>query len=988
MASLIKIHIAASIAHTVGTAIGYFLSRSIVKNQSVLAPTKDLLKLLILGGPAAFILPAAITTLSIALIGGFLPTQHIIGNSITWWFSTSLGVFVFTPITLICLNYKESTLTGKKLTAVISIVIPMLISCFAYFYLAQRDIYLVNEKMRSEAVHYQKQIQKILQSSTNISGYIANRISQEQLITEEVFTQAAEQIILQRKDVTAIQWIQKVLPNELEDFEKFINQQQNTSFSLRNAAKPVEEAKPQIEHFPVTYLLPMWAKAAIQGIDLASDLKRYQLLVKSRESGEAVITVTPILVATEFDYSAMFSYMPVYATDKPIKTAQQRSAAHLGFVATIYNLEDVINEQLSNLFLPDITIRIYDQTQPLERPIFQTGETALFHNGFLKATELPLDLPKLQWKLVLTPTQNYLYTNHSWNNWYVFIAGILFTTLMGLMAISAITKQTDIEKQVALRSKELLEAQDQLKLLATAFESHDAIVINNTNSITLQVNKAMIETSGFSAEELIGRDSSELVVSPSPAEFKKLVGQQLAKTGHFDGESINIRKNGETYPARVKATVIYDEQGNMTHIVSAFSDITEEKEAEQKIHQLAFYDALTSLPNRRLVIDRIEHELSTAKRHDHHGAILFIDIDNFKTINDTLGHDHGDQLLMAISRRLVSQVREVDTVSRLGGDEFILLLQGEPCSEEQAINNASSVVQKILSLGDNAYNIGTHKHFVTLSVGATIFPSNAADHQELLKQADTALYRAKALGKNTCCFFHKDMQLLAEHHVALENDLREALGNDQFLLCYQPQVDQQGTVLGIEALLRWQHPERGMVSPSEFIPIAEDSDLIIPIGDWVIRESCKQIRQLLDEGIEISHVSVNVSERQFRQKDFVTRVADILRDYKLPAKYLMLELTEGLVVTDIVHTQKVMDSFSAMGVQLSMDDFGTGYSSLSYLSTLPFDELKIDQSFIRNLFLDERNTAIVTTIISMAENLKLMVLAEGVEKKEQLDYLK
>jgi diguanylate cyclase (GGDEF)-like protein len=424
---------------------------------------------------------------------------------------------------------------------------------------------------------------------------------------------------------------------------------------------------------------------------------------------------------------------------------------------------------------------------------------------------------------------------------------------------------------------------------------------------------------------------------------------------------------------------------SIARLLQTRSDQLEVSEGE--LRQLAFFDPLTGLPNRRKILDSLDHELYAAGHYGRCGALFFIDIDNFKNINDNLGHDHGDQLLVAIGQRLTEHVRQSDTVARLGGDEFLVLLQSEAISEDLMIREAASVARKLLNLSEQPYLINDHKHHISLSIGITVFPGQDATAQELLRQADTALYKAKSNGKSTVCFFHQDMQKLAEEKLAMEADLREAMAADQFYLAYQPQVNDDGYIQGTEALLRWRKPDGSLIGPGKFIPIAEENGLILPIGDWVLETACRQMKDWLEAGLPLRHISVNVSPRQFRHANFVSQVKRVLAQVGLPAQYLILELTESVVVESIAEAKLKMEELARLGVKMSMDDFGTGYSSLSYLSELPFHELKIDQSFVHNLFNDDKNLAIIKTIIGMAKSLDLTVLAEGVELEAQRAFL-
>lgn len=419
-----------------------------------------------------------------------------------------------------------------------------------------------------------------------------------------------------------------------------------------------------------------------------------------------------------------------------------------------------------------------------------------------------------------------------------------------------------------------------------------------------------------------------------------------------------------------------------------FRDITERKVAENKIEQLAFYDPLTSLPNRRLLHDRLQHALVASARHDSHGAILFIDLDNFKTLNDTQGHNVGDLLLTEVANRLQGCVRERDTVARVGGDEFVVILEELSVDLLFAVAQTKAIGDKILATISQKYLLNSFEYYCSTSIGVSLFHNQEVTEDELLKRADTAMYQAKSAGRNTMRFYDPAMQAVLEIHAALERDLRRAGERDQFKIYYQMQVDDKDRIIGAEALIRWQHPQRGLVSPQQFIPLAEESDLILSIGQWVLQAACIQLKAWEADPLTCDlHLSVNVSARQFQQSGFVEQVCQTIQQYGVNAKLLKLELTEGLVLGKIDEAIFKMNALQELGVRFSMDDFGTGYSSLAYLTKLPLDQLKIDQSFVHNVGVKSSDALIVQTIIGMAQNLGLEVIAEGVETQAQRDFL-
>jgi len=407
------------------------------------------------------------------------------------------------------------------------------------------------------------------------------------------------------------------------------------------------------------------------------------------------------------------------------------------------------------------------------------------------------------------------------------------------------------------------------------------------------------------------------------------------------------------------------------------------KEAEQNLVQVINYDVLTGLPNRFLFLDRLGHAISRAARSNRMVAVMLLDIDNFKTINDTLGHTHGDLLLQDIADRLRRCVLEDDTLARIGGDEFVIVLEGVSEIEEIA-----KIAQKIVEIFSLPFTPSSQEIYVTPSMGITIYPMDGHDSDSLLKNADAAMYTAKEYGRNHFRFYTTDMNALAIERFAMEGALRRAMEREEFTLHYQPQVDiKSGRVIGVEALLRWNHPERGLVPPGEFIPLLEENNLIIPVGEWVLRTACAQCRAWQDDGLPPLRMAVNLSARQFRQDNLVEMIDSILRETGISPKLLELELTEGLLMENIGETSMILGQLKSRGVQVAIDDFGTGYSSLSYLKRFPIDRLKIDQSFVRDIITDSNDAAIAVAVISLGRSMGLSVIAEGVETRDQLEFL-
>jgi len=536
-------------------------------------------------------------------------------------------------------------------------------------------------------------------------------------------------------------------------------------------------------------------------------------------------------------------------------------------------------------------------------------------------------------------------------------------------------------------------SQEHLRLLESGISRLNDIVMITESASTddlghriIFVNEAFERITGFNHADVIGKSSSILHGKNTQKEELLKISQALGDRRPVHTEVIHYKKSGEEIWLELDIVPISDEVGLNTHWVAVMRDITQRKQTEMKIQQLAFYDSMTGLPNRQLLIDRLKQRLTSSIRSHHSGAVLFIDLDNFKSLNDTHGHDVGDMLLVEVARRIVKCVRDSDTVGRLGGDEFVVIINELDENFRDAAVQASTVCEKILLSFKEPFLLDSYIHHTTPSIGVTLFNHDSQTTvDELLRRADLAMYKAKDTGRNTFRFFDPQMEALVRERVALEADLHLGILYEQFVLYFQPQFDRERRIIGAEALIRWNHPHRGLVMPGYFIQLAEDSGLILQIGDWVLTSACKQLLLWAGNPHTANLVlSVNVSPRQYLQLDFVDKVTALISRTGVDPSKLKLELTESMLIENIEDIIAKMTVLKARGVGFSLDDFGTGYSSLSYLKRLPLDQLKIDQSFVRDIMIDSNDASIVNTIIALGLSLGLEVLAEGVETEEQM----
>ncbi|KRD55753.1 diguanylate phosphodiesterase [Acidovorax sp. Root275] len=738
---------------------------------------------------------------------------------------------------------------------------------------------------------------------------------------------------------------------------------------------------------PITHIEPLEGNnLKALGFDVLTLPPAKEALDRARDTG--MLALSGQLTLLQDNSPGLVMYMPLYGAGTDARTVEGRRTGLAGWVSAPFRLEDVVRG-MSREFDADIGFRISDGTQA------GAAETLLFTNVARPAegTETAiqalqarrvLELGGRRWVLHMSPQPAFAERFQDEGHHPVALMGSVLSLLLAWFTWLLATGR---ERAVALArdmTAELRATRDDLESTLNAIP--DLLFELGLDGRIHHYRSARSEELAVPPDMLLGRLLRD-VVPPEAAAGCHAALEAAHRTGYSAGHQYRLELHGATHwfelsIARKESAA----PGDAPRFIALSRDITERKRAEARTHQLAYFDALTGLPNRRMLLDRMEHALFSAQQTAQVGAVLYIDLDNFKQINDARGHTLGDTLLMQVAHRLTQQLRPGDTVARLGGDEFVVLAHNVASDMEAAGRQALLVAEEIRTALEAPYTIDTHLYSTTGSIGITLFPKRGEGVEDLLREADTAMYRAKDLGRNRIRFYEAAMQADVQERLALEQDLKKAHALGQLAAFVQNQVDAAGTVVGGELLMRWDHPVRGNVPPSRFIPIAEASGLILRMGDWMIQQACETLARLQAAGRELS-LSVNVSERQFRQDDFVERVRHVLAHTGAHPANLILEVTESLLIENLDDTIARMTEIVGLGVRFSIDDFGTGYSSLAYLKRLPLYELKIDKSFVDDTPDDPSDTAIVQSIISVARHLHLRVVAEGVETRAQADFL-
>ena len=993
MLESIQIGILVSMGSCVQAAFGDRLIRRWIGKYDPLIEDRKILRFFILA-PASCTVSATIGVSTLYFFN-VIAITNAVASWATWWIGDSIGTVIVTPLLLLFFGKPSYLWHARRKFVLYPLMTALLMVLLAFQYSRIQENHRISLQFERQVELLNTTISEHLRDHLATNAALKALFDSSRSVELDEFFQFATAI--RNHHSGTLEWTPRVLSNERSNWERF------RGLAIRQlddqGALVAAEDKPA--YFPISYVVPEAGNEPALGFDISSNPQIAPLIKQVIDSGQTMATGGIRLVQDLGPVTGGVIYSPVYQKSQPLGSVEDRQRAFLGFVASVFRISHDIEAIFSWLGPTELQLllEIYDGQQLIYSNL-PTGYETNPHYSDLGMTK-SVDFAGRKWRIHYLPAADFFHQQQSSAIGWLLLGGFLMCGMTSFALLLLTGRTARVEELIAIRTRDLSRTNQalsqeiairqrqerELRIAATTFESHDAIVVTDPDGTILRVNKAFTQITGYSAEEAIGQNPRILSSGYHDGQFFRQMYEELARENRWQGEIWNRRKNGEIFPEWLTLTGVRDEKNRLSHYVAIFSDVSEKKAAEREIHNLAFYDPLTNLPNRRLLLDRLKQEIAAAKRQRCYGALFFLDLDHFKTLNDSRGHQVGDELLVQVAQRLQAIIRDEDTACRLGGDEFIIMVPGRYRRLRQATDHAAMLAEKILVAINQPFEVQGSEHHFSTSIGVTLYPEAVEQPEEVIQQADTAMYRAKESGRNGISFYRPSMQETADRRLTLEKEIRCALAEKQFFLHYQPQVDEQGRVISAEALIRWKHPHNGLVSPGEFIPVAEDTHLILPIGAWVLEEACQQIRNWDQQGKHIAHVAVNVSSRQFRQSGFVQQVRQALVDAGLSAQRLVIELTEGSVIEDIDDTIAKMHALQAMGVKISIDDFGIGYSSLSYLKSLPLSQLKIDQSFVKHIN-DPNAAVIVETIIIMAKSLGLNVIAEGVENQEQVNFLK
>ncbi len=1004
--------------------LGFILIKRYVGINDPLIKDQKILRFLFLGGAVSCMVAASFSTATLFYLDA-ISVSELAANWFVWWIGDTMGVWIITPLLLIFLGQPKNIWQKRRYYISYPLFMLLAFVVIVFYYSARQETRHIKETFNHQVKRLHSAFNNELLSHIKVNEILKSFFDNSLDVSSLEFKQFTRALVAEDDGIKTLEWIPSVRLEERVLFEK------TSGINIIEADKNHQHvlASQRAVYFPIQFVSPHKGNEKLLGFDVLTNPVAKKALFKARDTGLTTATEIINLIQSPNKKNGLITYSPLYHKNQPLKTIEDRRAALRGFVASVIRIDVEVAEIMEHISDLQLLVRIKDGENLLyndipNKNIYQIKDSQLNQHA-------PLHFANRFWEIDYLPSNTFLTARQSWGRWLLLFGCLLFTGLTGTVLLIITGRTFRTEEMVRIKTAALRKEVREREGLNRIFHG-----IASSKSLD-EVLSLMIEQIEQENPEmlcsilLLSKDKRHLLHGASgrlPKFYTEAInGIQIGKGVGSCGTAAYLRdriivENIDEHPywaAYLDLTTqanlhacwsepIFSSERKVLGTFAIYSSVPkkpqkadlekidnfaqlaslaiEKKNAEEKISYLAFYDPLTALPNRRLLHDRLKQELVIVERYHFHGALMFLDLDHFKALNDTLGHQAGDELLIQVAKRLQECVREVDTVARLGGDEFVVLLKtSESYSSFEQVSTYALMIAKRIQLAlyiPYALKDG-HEHVVTSSIGVTLFGQNNHDAFALFKQADIAMYEAKNSGRNTYRFYSEEMARETNQRLCLEEDIEVALEQQQFEIHYQAQHNLKGHIVSAEALLRWRHPQRGLLMPTEFMSLCEESHLSLAIGEWVLNSV---IEQLVDFPM-LEHISLNVSDWQFYQVDFVRKVEALFIKHQLPPQTLMLELTETLVMKDIGICIQRLNGLQALGVRVAIDNFGSDYSSLANLNRLAINQIKIDPCFVREIDEHESDTMIVDVIMMVAKHLDLRVVGKGVETFKQLEYL-
>ncbi|MDX1570920.1 MAG: EAL domain-containing protein [Xanthomonadales bacterium] len=964
-------------------------------------------------------------TLGTALLAAssVLPTGELPITWMTWWLGDATGIAVFAPIVFAMASPDRSNWRHRRRTVGLPVLVLVGLVSLLQWYANQQELRRLEVLFQRQALQLENEMVRALDLAEDISVVLKSLFDSLGTPKPEVFGRFAQPLLQRHPSVQALEWIPRITHEQ--------------RLARDDALPPVREPDSQRQmvpaavravYFPITYVEPLAGNERALGFDVSTNPVVQRALDEGTRTGKTVASAPIHLIQDELSQWGFVLYTPVFEEQTPSPTEN----ALLGFVAAVFKVPSLIDTVLSRPERQMIAIRISDDGQRIfESP----GRIEPHWMGTVPLTTA-VSLANRTWQLEFFPKQRFLDEHFRWDTWWIYALGFVFTGLITAVLLYITGRNLVIEQVVGRRTAELQEEVSRRAAVIRQRDAHNDILrrVSDPEIPLRDLLNQIVESAAWINSEvgysisLLDEEEDTLRLAAShglpgglQSELASVpVAQGYGSSSHVilankrirchdvaqDPEWSNLRAavgnsaltacwsepivNGAGQLLGTFDMYFFGKPRDIAALMGLQEDFSklvslavERRVAQTRIRRLAYFDSLTGLPNRQRLLDRMESEIQWCRRQGRFSAVMFIDIDDLKDVNDSLGHHQGDELIRQISRRLTSVCRENEIAARLGGDEFVLLLGSRVADMGDLELQVEAVFDRIQQCLSEPIELDGYRHFVTVSVGAALLPQEGLDASDVLQQADTAMYRTKREGKNALCFYHADMKTAAQLHFDVEKGLEDALHNDRLELHYQLQFDAQRKPVAAEALLRWRHPERGLIPAGQFIEIAERSSLVVRLDAWVLREACRRIASFPD----LEYLAVNVSPRHLQRPDFVDSVLAAVEEAGIRKDQLALEITEHSLIENLASTRPKLVTLMEAGIRISIDDFGTGYSSLFYLKNLPLNQIKIDKAFIAGILSNETDAFIVASVIRLAEKMNLQLVAEGVETEAQLEFL-